>query len=320
MTAPVSVIIPADNRADLSGETVRAVLAQTLPPAEVIVVDDGSTDSTADAAAAFGARVQTLRIPNSGDLVARNVGLRAAKAPLAAFCDSDDLWMPDFLSTVVAQWDAKPQLLACYSNFRILQDGVLSTRTKFDEAPTGFWDGLDVSGPDGGSFDHPIVARLLDFQPFFPSCMVVSREAFLALGGWDEGVSRVIGCDFATALRVAAHPPVGIVRAPLVAVRKHGGNISGNTERMNLGDARVLEHVLRTRPELVSLEGALRGSIARRRRDALGSAFDRRDFAMVREIHAMLSPAMSGRRERAKRAIAALPHPLALLLASLLSR
>jgi hypothetical protein len=115
--------------------------------------------------------------------------------------------------------------------------------------------------------------------------MMVSRAAFSNVGGWDEGVSRTVGCDLATTLRVAAQAPLGIVRRPMVAIRKHESNFSSDTERMNLGDAQVLEHVLQTRPELVHLENAILSSVALRRRAALDSAFSRRDFDAVREIY-----------------------------------
>jgi hypothetical protein len=136
--------------------------------------------------------------------------------------------------------------------------------------------------------------------------MVVARSAFLALGGWDEGVSRVIGCDFGTALRVAGAPPLGIVKMPLVAIRKHSGNISSDTERMNLGDANVLDYVLQTRPELEPLKVIIEHSIAERRSAALASAFARRDFAEVREIYRMLPSDFRRGKTLMKRLIASL--------------
>lgn len=320
MTACVSVVIPTYNRANLISDTLRAVLQQTTPAAEIIVIDDGSTDHTSEVVASFGSSVRLLRIQNSGDLAARNIGLRAASSSLVAFCDSDDLWMPEFLSDMTAQWKAEPQLLACYSNFVLLRDGVISRKAKFDDAPEGFWATLRQTDLTFGIFDQPFVAKLLDFQPFFPSCMVVSRNAFLALGGWDEGVSRMIGCDFATALRVAAHPPVGVLHRPLVAIRKHGGNVSADTEQMNLGDARVLEHVLRNREELAPLNAAIQSSITSRRADALNSAFSRRDFVRVTEIYKLLPDKSITTKVRVKHAISTLPRHLAMLAAFLLSR
>ena len=316
----ISVVIPTYNRADLIGETLNAVLAQSVPPDEIIVVDDGSTDGTTAILAEYGNRVRHLPIANSGELVARNTGLRAASGRLVAFCDSDDVWMPRFLQAMYAQWEAEPRLVACYADFQILRGSTLSATSKFDEAPEGFWAGLRPTGPDAGVFDSPLLPDLLRFQPFFPSCMAVSRAAFMALGGWDEGVSRIVGCDLATTARIAMAPPVGVVRCPLVAIRKHESNFSGDVERMNLGDACVLDHVLRTRPELAPYRTAMERSMGSRRRAALGGAFLRGDLEAVREIYRLLPGEMRGIRERAKRAIAGLPAGLGPAVASLVGR
>jgi len=304
----VSVIIPAYNRATLLPFTLDAVLAQVPPPDEVIVVDDGSTDGTGAVAAAYPNRVRCIGIRNSGDLAARNVGLRAARGERVAFCDSDDVWRPGFLAAMDALWQAEPGLHAAYCDFLFLRDDVWSTDSKFAAAPPDFWDGLRMVSPDAGVFDAPVVERLIKFQPLFPSCMVARKETLLALGGWDEGVGRTLGSDFATALLVAGHPPLGIVRRPLVGIRKHDGNFSGDAQAMNLGDAFVLEHVLASRPSLAPLAAPIRASIARRRAEALDIAFARRDFAAVRRIAAQLG-AVSGR-TRIKRMVAGLPPPL----------
>ena len=126
----IGVVIPTYNRAGLIGETLDAVFAQTLPPDEVIVVDDGSTDDTQSVLASYLSRVRPLRITNSGELAARNAGLRAAQSRLVAFCDSDDLWTPDFLATMSAQWHAEPKLIACYADFRTLAE-TIALRSKF---------------------------------------------------------------------------------------------------------------------------------------------------------------------------------------------
>jgi glycosyltransferase involved in cell wall biosynthesis len=316
----ISVVVPTYNRSHLIRETLDAILAQTHAPHEIIVVDDGSTDDTRTVLASYGERICAISIPNSGDLVARNTGLRMAKSQLVAFCDSDDLWTPAYLAEMAVQWHAEPELLACYSDFLTLQNGTFSAHSKFQSAPPGFWSGLRAMSSDSGVFDHEIAGRLLTFQPFFPSCMTVSRSAFIDAGGWDEGVSRILGCDFATALRVAMRPRLGVVQRPLVAIRKHAHNISGDTEKMNLGDADVLEYVLQTRPELASLEVAIRDSIASRRQAALDSAFSRRDFVTVRNIHRKLSPGARPVRQQIKRAIAILPPPLNTLVAAMFSR
>jgi glycosyltransferase involved in cell wall biosynthesis len=311
-----SVVIPAYNRAALLPHTLQAVLSQTAPPDEVIVVDDGSTDGTADLARRFGPPVQCIGIANSGDLAARNVGLRAAGGRLVAFCDSDDLWRPEFLAGMLALWRAEPRTRAACADFVLVRDGVWDATGKFAGAPAGYWDGLRPVGPDVGVFDTPVTDRLLRFQPFFPSCLVADRQALLAAGGWDAGVGRIVGSDFATMLLLAGQPPFGVLRRPLVGIRKHAGNFSADVQAMNLGDALVLDYVLATRPALASLAGPIRASIAERRAAALDTAFARRDFAAVRRIAGLLPQA--GLAMRVKRAVAALPEPARGVLAGAL--
>jgi glycosyltransferase involved in cell wall biosynthesis len=286
----VSVVVPAYNRAGLLPATLDAILRQTLPPREVIVVDDGSKDDTMAVLAGYAPAVRAIRIDNSGDLVARNIGLREAASEFVAFCDSDDVWRPEFLEGMRALFEAEPAAKFAFSDFVILRDGAWEEDPKFATATSGFWVGLRRVGPQLAVFDQSILSRLLDFQPFFPSCLVARRDFFLEVGGWDEGASRLVGCDFATALRLCEHTPFGVVERPLVGIRKHGSNISGDSMAMALGDSKVLEHVLATRPWLAPLAPSIRANIGHRRRIALELAFDRRDFAQVRAIYQMLPP------------------------------
>lgn len=87
----VSVIIPNYNRTNLVGDTIESMLRQSLPPSEVIVVDDGSTDDSAKVIRSFGDRVKLIEQSNQGPGAARNRGMEAATGDLIQFMDSDDL-------------------------------------------------------------------------------------------------------------------------------------------------------------------------------------------------------------------------------------
>ena len=315
----ISVVVPTYNRADLLPASIDAILAQTLPPDEIIVVDDGSRDDTQVVLRRYAPRVRSVLIENSGDLVARNAGLRAASGHLVAFCDSDDVWMPGFLEAMAAIWSAEPGTKTAFCDFVLVRDGIWEAASKFDDAPAGFWDGLRQIGPDTGVFDEPVIDRLIRFQPFFPSTMVVDRRPFLGLGGWDEATSRIVGSDFATALRVGEHPPIGVLRRPLVGIRKHSGNFSGDVQAMNLGDARILEIVLAARPSLGAYREQIQESIIARRRQAFDAAFARRDFAGVDSIYQLLpASARSSALIRVKHRVAGMPAGIREMTASLL--
>ena len=106
--ARVSVVVPAFNSERYLAEAVESALGQTHPPFEVIVVDDGSSDGTAEAAAAFGERIRYERQPNAGIGGARNTGVELASGDHLAFLDADDRWEPDKLERQLAALRSDP--------------------------------------------------------------------------------------------------------------------------------------------------------------------------------------------------------------------
>src|SRR5690242_13806787 len=93
----ISVVIPTFNRARCVANAVDSVLVQTFKDCEVIVVDDGSTDATAEVLKGYGNRVRVIQQSNRGVSAARNAGIRSARGEWIAFLDSDDIWNPDKL-------------------------------------------------------------------------------------------------------------------------------------------------------------------------------------------------------------------------------
>lgn len=100
-TVAVSVVIPVHNGARYLGEAIESVCAQTVRPAQVIVVDDGSTDGSAAVARGF-AQVEYVLQENAGAAVARNTGIALARHEYLAFLDADDMWMPQKLEWQIA--------------------------------------------------------------------------------------------------------------------------------------------------------------------------------------------------------------------------
>ena len=93
----IGAIIPVYNGARYLAEAVCSVLDQSLPPTEILIVDDGSTDDSAAIARSFGSPIRVLTQANLGPAAARNLGISHATGDLLAFLDADDLWLPDKL-------------------------------------------------------------------------------------------------------------------------------------------------------------------------------------------------------------------------------
>lgn len=97
----VSVIIPAYNAETYLSDAIESVLGQNYQPLEILVVDDGSSDRTAEIAKEYGARIRYVYQTNAGPAAARNAGINLANGEIIGFLDADDLWSKNFLTTLV---------------------------------------------------------------------------------------------------------------------------------------------------------------------------------------------------------------------------
>ncbi|HUN54984.1 MAG TPA: glycosyltransferase family A protein [Smithella sp.] len=114
----VSVIIPVFNTEKYLSEAIESILAQSYSPMELIIVDDGSTDSTAKIAKRFGSLVRYHYQENSGAGVARNQGIAMAKGDYFAFLDADDLWMPEKMKRQWEAFEENPHLDMVFGHIR----------------------------------------------------------------------------------------------------------------------------------------------------------------------------------------------------------
>jgi glycosyltransferase involved in cell wall biosynthesis len=149
----ISVIIPVFNGAAYIGQAIESVLGQTLPPDEVLVIDDGSSDATAEVVRRYQPRVSYRWQLNQGPGKARNLGIRESKGDLLAFLDSDDLWLPEKLRLQRAALDEDPGL-----------DLVFTHQSRFHES-------------------EPVAVEEQTVQPSpLISCMLARRTAFERVG------------------------------------------------------------------------------------------------------------------------------------------
>jgi glycosyltransferase involved in cell wall biosynthesis len=200
----VSVIIPTFNRLPLVREAVGSVCAQRGAAYETIVVDDGSTDGTADALEReFGTRIRVLRTANRGVAAARNRGVAASRGDHLAFLDSDDLWLPDKLAAQVAFFAAHPRAEICQTDEIWLRNGVRVNPCAHHGKPSG-----DI-------FTASLQRCLVS-----PSAVMLRRAVFERAGGFDESLPACE--DYDLWLRIARETPVWLIDRPLVV--KRGGH------------------------------------------------------------------------------------------------
>lgn len=219
----VSAIIPAYNAERTVAETLASVAAQTYAAIEILIVDDGSTDSTAAIAQAFCAsdtRARLIRQPNSGVAVARNAAIAQCTGAFVAPIDADDLWHPDYLSILVAKaMTTQPTPGFVYAWHR-----------RIDEAGDIIHSGLTNSA-EGSALQRMGFRNLVGNG----SALLISRAALAEVGGYDPRL-RAEGAegteDVLLQLAIAACHPIASVPAFLVGYRSRPGSLSGDGARM----------------------------------------------------------------------------------------
>lgn len=238
MPPQVSVIVPTYNRADLLAGALDSVLSQSFGDFELLVVDDGSTDNTAEVVGGMAdRRVRIIAQEHSGlPAVARNAGMRAAAGAFLAFLDSDDLWLPGKLAQQVALMEATPALGLSYTNcYRFASDPASHETTPLlrpEEMLTG------------RVFDQ------LYGQPRIPNLTVMIRSAIVAeVGYFDEDPRLKANEDYEFWLRIAASYPVGHLAQPLALYRSHAGGISKAAVASNRAKLFMVEKLDRLYPD-----------------------------------------------------------------------
>ena len=233
----VSIIVTTFNRVNLLAKTLDSILAQSCRDFELIVVDNMSEDGTA----AFVASINDTRVlyygnSNNGVIaINRNYGISRAKGHYVAFCDDDDLWLPDKLKTQIDILTKNPAIALCYSNAE-----------SFD---------------NNGTISQQMFRRLVNKNHFFHllqgnyipnSSVLILRTVFLELGLLSE--NTIIREDYDMWLRVSNTYPIIGVNAPLIRYRVHPGNAAGNRAVETLRAIRTLKsvtNVLNTKLHLV---------------------------------------------------------------------
>ncbi len=200
----VSIIIPTFNRLPMLKEAVDSVLAQDFEDFELIIVDDGSTDGTADKMIKYGGRVKLLRHnDNRGVSAARNSGITHAKGKYIGFLDSDDLWVKGKLEIQVSFLDENPHYPLCYTDEIWIRKGKrvnpMLKHTKYSG-----W----------------IFEKCLPLCTISPSSVMMRKTLFSRVGLFDEALPVCEDYDFW--LRVSTRFPVFFINKKMII--KRGGH------------------------------------------------------------------------------------------------
>ena len=226
----VSIIIPAYNKAEYTRQTVESVLAQTYPGIEIIVVDDGSSDTTPQVMAGYGTRIRYIRKANGGACSARNEGIRNASGEYVAFIDCDDLYHPEKIERCVDCLENNPFF------------GFVYTAASF----------IDQKGNIQGQYDHPrssegrITRRLILGNFICNSTVVVRRDVLAKAGFFDEKVFTP--ADWDMWLRLSQVSGAGYLKVPLTKYRVVDNYVFNKLELARKEEAYVLDKFFKANP------------------------------------------------------------------------
>ncbi len=233
MKAPqVSVVVPAYNAARYLPRTLASIVAQEGVDLEVLVVDDGSRDDTADVVRAFaGPALRYLpQQPSGGPARPRNVGIGEAAGELVALCDADDVMLPGKLAAAVAVFAARPEVDLVHTDFaaidaddKVLRPRYLEQYQRFRQAlqPTDLPDVSLLAG-------RVLYEQLLHANFVGTSSVVMRRRTALAVGGFDETLRNADDYDLWCRLAWSG-ATFAFIDAVHHQYRLHGGNLSKKT-------------------------------------------------------------------------------------------
>lgn len=235
----VSVIIPAYNSEQFISATLESVLNQTFKNFEILVIDDGSSDSTANIVCKYISldnRIVLVQQQNAGVAAARNQGIRIARGKFIAPIDSDDIWFPEFLEAQLSLM-ATPEVGMVFSWSVFLDQTGQLTKT----CQSNLWQGEDYLS---------LVYRNL---PGNASCALLRRRYVQMIGGYDQSFRdlNAQGCeDWDLYLRLTQRYEVRVVPRILVGYRQVNGSMSTALEPMQRGVDLILDRFAQQHPEI----------------------------------------------------------------------
>lgn len=243
MEYSISVAIPAYNRADFLKETLDAILNQTYSATEIVVADDGSTDHTPKVIASYGKQIKSVRIDNSGAAIARKKAVELSSCPWVAFCDSDDIWLPNHLERRVSLLKKHPEVNFSFSDLKPFGPKALEDQTYFSDAPANWWQQFSIENKDNYILmGTQAYTPFLSFNPGSPVTTLMTRELYDKIGGIDPQYSRMVAEDADMARKAVLFGNVLCDLNVTAKQRRHAGNLSTEILQNLLGKCQILEN------------------------------------------------------------------------------
>ncbi|RAK13875.1 glycosyltransferase family 2 protein [Salipiger aestuarii] len=206
----ISVIVPSYNRANFLREAINSLTAQTRPVEEILVWDDGSTDSTPNEVKSLSGPIRYFRGENGGKAKALNAAMREARGELIWICDDDDIALPGAVERLAGVLERRPEAgVAAGSYVRFRDDAATGARV---ETGPGYWPDLS---------DGSVLRHLLEDIFLFQNATLVRRALYDKVGPFREDLARSI--DYDMVVRLALQAPVVVLEEPLFKQRKHDG-------------------------------------------------------------------------------------------------
>lgn len=215
-----SVIIAVYNGVKTIEKAIDSVLSQTFVPFELIVVDDGSTDGTANVVKKYGNKVRYFYQPNAGVSVARNKGAEVAKGDWLAFLDADDWYYPDRLK-LHAEWIARePDLDFLTGDFDYIRPDGSHIRRSIESTEAGAMLLTKQRTNDEVVMEGEMIGKFIEQHFGDTHTLSLPRKTFLRLGGYPKGIAVCEDVNFLIRL-CAASNKVGVICQPMAAYVIH---------------------------------------------------------------------------------------------------
>lgn len=240
-----SVAVHTYNRANYICETIDSILAQTLKPKEIIIVDDDSNDNTEDVLKKYGNQIIYKKIDNVGCGASRKAAIDMCSADWIACNDDDDIWLPNHLETLSLIIDSYPETKFCFTNFTHFGGSAEVNYSHFSKAPSNWWESI-TKNKKGNllQLNDNAYISFLNFNPATASTWAFRKEEYLKIGGINQLYSRMNSEDADLTRRMLMHYRAACSNTQTVKIRKHDENMSISFVDNLLGKAQMLEDYL----------------------------------------------------------------------------